>query len=343
MDLKQTLSKLSEAAGPSGFEHKLGDLAAELLRPLVDEVSTDALGNTFGIRKSQTPNAKKLLLSAHLDEIGFMVTKIEEGFLRFRTLGGIDPRVLPAKEVTVLTNPPLHGVIGALPPHLQTTDEMKKPYAFETLSIDVGLSQERAEALIPFGTPIVYHEKFVELSATQVSGKAMDDRACFVILLRMLDILKDKPLPVELVVVGSAQEEVGGRGSIPAAYAHNPDYAIAVDVTHAFTPDGSKDKSFKMEGGVPLSLGPNTNRKLSKQLIALAKQHELPWAPDVMEGSTGTDAWTMQPVRKGIATAVVSLPLKYMHTPTEVISIKDIEDTAKLLAELALSFEGGEL
>lgn len=340
MDIKKILAELSEMAGPSGFERPVSERAAELMRPYVDEVSSDPMCNTFGIKRSKREGARKLLLSAHLDEIGFMVTKVEEGFLRFRTLGGIDPRVLPAREVTVMSDPPLYGVICALPPHLQTAEEMKVPYPVDKLSIDVGLSQERAEALIPVGTPIVFKEKFVELAGSKVSGKTMDDRACFVLLLRTLELLADKELDVDLIIQASSQEEVGARGAGPGAFAHEPDYAIAVDVTHAATPDAPKDRTLEMNSGVPISLGPNTNRKLARHLMKLADEKEIKWQPEVMEGRTGTDAWPMQVVKKGIATAVLSLPLKYMHTPVEVISTDDIEDAAKLLAELALSLKG---
>ncbi|MGI6577786.1 MAG: M42 family metallopeptidase [Eubacteriales bacterium] len=343
LDIHAVLCELSTMAGPSGFEHSVADRAAQLMSPYVDEVSTDALCNVFGIKRSKKEGAKKLLLSAHLDEIGLMVTKIEDGFLRFRTIGGIDPRVLPASEIKVLTDPPIYGVIGALPPHLQTKDENKSPLPLEKLSIDVGLSQEEAEKLIPIGTPAVFIEKALALNAPYFSGKSLDDRACFVILLRMLEMLKDTELDVDLIVQASSQEEVGTRGATVGAFRHNPDYAIAVDVTHGQTPDAPKERTFKLGAGVPISMGPNTNRKLAKTLIKLAKANEIPWQPEVMEGRTGTDAWPMQVTRKGVATAVVSLPLKYMHTPVEVINLEDLENAAKLLSEFAKCLERGEV
>jgi len=343
LDIHEVLRELSMTAGPSGFEQTVAQRAARLMMPYVDEVGTDALFNVFGIKRSKKEGARKLLFSAHLDEIGLMVTKIEDGFLRFRTIGGIDPRILPAKEIKVLTDPPVFGVIGALPPHLQTKDENKKPIPLEKLSIDVGMTQEEAEKLIPIGTPAVFAEKAVELQPPYFSGKAMDDRACFVILLRMLELLKDEELDVDLIVQASSQEEVGARGATVGAFRHNPDYAIAVDVTHGQTPDAPKDRTFKLGGGACISMGPNTNRKLAKTLIKLAKANEIPWQPEVMEGRTGTDAWPMQVTQKGVATAVVSLPLKYMHTPAEVINTDDLENAAKLLSEFAKCLERGEL
>jgi putative aminopeptidase FrvX len=342
LDIKAVLSELSTMAGPSGFEHEVARRVSDLMRPYVDEVNTDALSNVFGIKRSKKDGAKKLLMSAHIDEIGLMVTKIEDGFLRFRTIGGIDPRVLPAREIKVLAELPMYGVVGALPPHLQTRDEMKSPLPLEKLSIDVGLSQEEAERLVPIGTPAVFVEKTVELGEQLFSGKALDDRACFVMLLRMLELLKDEELSVDLVVLASSQEEVGTRGATVGAFRHDPDYAVAVDVTHGQTPDAPKEGTFKIGEGVPITMGPNITRKLSDRLIKLAKANEIPWHPEVAEGRTGTDAWPMQVTRKGVATALVSLPLKYMHTPCEVISIEDLENGAKLLSEFVKSLERGE-
>lgn len=342
MDIHAVLGDLSTMAGPSGFEHNVAERAAQLMSPYVDEVGIDALCNVYGIKRSKKEGAKKLLFSAHLDEIGLIVRKIEDGFLRFATIGGIDPRVLPAREIKVLTDPPIYGVIGALPPHLQTKDENKNPIPTEKLSIDVGLTQEEAEKLIPIGTPAVFAEKAVALKEPYYSGKSLDDRSCFVILLRMLEMLKDSELGVDLIVQASSQEEVGARGATVGAFRHNPDYAIAVDVTHGQTPDGPKDRTFKLGGGAAISMGPNTNRKLANTLIKLAKANEIPWQPEVMEGRTGTDAWPMQVTQKGVATAVVSLPLRYMHTPAEVICLDDVENAAKLLSEFAKCLERGD-
>lgn len=326
-------------AGPSGFEGRVAEKAAELMRPYVDEVETDRLNNVIGIRHSKKEGVKKLLLSAHLDEVGLMVTKIEEGFLRFRAVGGIDERILPAREVTVLTEPPIFGVIGALPPHLQTAEEMESPLKTEDLSIDAGLSQEQAEKLIKIGTPVVFSEKAGPLREPYFSGKALDDRACFAVLLRTLELLKGRELDAELIIQASSQEELGARGAGTGAYAYYPDYAVAVDVTHGRTPDASKEMTFETGGGATVSLGPNTNRRLARKLIRLAEKNGIKWQPEVMEGNTGTDAWPMQVVRKGIATAVVSLPLRYMHTPVETINLEDLEAAAKLLAELALNLD----
>ena len=337
MDVVKTLTELSEMAGPSGFEAAVGARVAELMRPLCDEVTLDALGNVHGVRKASVPDAPKLLLSAHIDEIGLMVTAVAGGFLRFRTLGGIDPRVLPAREVTVLTEPPLHGVISSVPPHLQAAGDNKKPFELSELVIDIGMSEERAKELVRPGTPVVFYEHAQVIGEKYFTGKSLDDRACAVMLLRTLELLQGKDLPVELIVQMSTQEEIGAYGAKVGAYGSAPTWAVAVDVTHAETPDSKgKDGVMKFGGGVPVSMGPNTNRRLGRKLTELAEQIGVGAEPDVMEGNTGTDAWVMQVAGNGTATCVVSLPLRYMHTAIEMISLEDLEAGARLLSALAL-------
>lgn len=335
MDVVKTLEELTTMYGPSGFEEKVASRVAELMKPLCDEVKTDSLLNVRGIKHASVPNAPKLLVSAHTDEIGFMVTRIEDGFLYFRTIGGIDPRVLPAREVTVMTEPPLHGVITSVPPHLQTPDENKTPFAREKLCIDVGLSQERAEALIPIGTPIGYYDHPQLMQGKYFSSKTLDDRACVVMLLRVLELLKDKDIPVELVVCASSQEEIGSKGAEVAAYDEAPEWAIAVDVTHAKTPDSGSAVSIEFGKGVPVATGPNATRKLSKRLCAICDEIGVGSQLEVIAGHSGTDAWEMQVVGDGSASGVLSLPLRYMHTATEMICLEDLEAGAKLIAAFA--------
>lgn len=334
MDVVKTLEALTGMYGPSGFEADVADRVAELMQPLCDEVKRDSLLNVRGVKHSKVPNAPKLLVSAHMDEIGFMVTKIEDGFLRFRTIGGIDPRVLPAREVEVMTNPPLHGVITSVPPHLQTPDQSKSAFEISQLCIDVGLSDEKAKELIEIGTPVVYSEKPVVLQDKYFSGKTLDDRACVVMLLRALELVKDKDLPVELVMMASTQEEIGSKGATVGSYDEAPTWAIACDVTHAVTPDAPQVK-VKFGKGVPICTGPNATRKLAKRLCAIAEKLEIGSQLEPTPSHTGTDAWPMQVAGLGAASGVISLPLRYMHTATEMISLEDLEAGAKLIAAFA--------
>lgn len=325
--MRQALERLCTCTAPSGFEGPAAAVAAELLRPLVDEVSIDRMGNVLGVRRSKTPNAPKLLLDAHLDEIGLIVTGVEDGFLRFRSIGGVDPRMLPGRELVVLTDPPLRGLVAC-----PAGGDENKSVPLNELYVDVGLSQEEAERAVPVGTPMVYRAGCFPLGEDQMCGKSMDDRACFVTLLRAAELLRDKELDVELHIMGSTREEVSGAGATVGTWAVAPDFCVAVDVTHGKTPDGPADKTFELGGGPAIGVGPNMTRWMTERMIAKAREHGIPYQLEIMSGHTGTNGWEMQISREGVATSVLSLPLKYMHTPVETLSLADMEGVAQLLA-----------
>ena len=325
--MRQALERLCTCTAPSGFEGPAAAVAAELLRPLVDEVSIDRMGNVLGVRRSKTPGAPKLLLDAHLDEIGLIVTGVEDGFLRFRSIGGVDPRMLPGRELVVLTDPPLRGLVAC-----PAGGDEDKSVPLSELYVDVGLSQEEAERAVPVGTPMVYRAGCFPLGEDQMCGKSMDDRACFVTLLRAAELLHDKELDVELHIMGSTREEVSGAGAVVGTWAVAPDFCVAVDVTHGKTPDGPADKTFALGGGPAIGVGPNMTRWMTERMIAKAREHSIPYQLEIMSGHTGTNGWEMQISREGVATSVLSLPLKYMHTPVETLSLADMEGVAQLLA-----------
>lgn len=338
MNYEQTLARLCALSGPSGFEENVTQAAAQLLRPLTDEVYFTRLGSVVGVRRCGRENAPKLLLDAHLDEIGFIVTGHEEGFLRFAALGGVDPRALPDREITLMTDPPVTGVVMCLPPHIQEDGEQDRALPIKELCIDAGLSQEEARRRIPTGTPAVYRGDCAPLGEDLLRGKALDDRAGFAVLLDVLERLQGKKLGVDLFVLGSTQEETHSTGAITAAYELAPSWCVAVDVTHGETPDASKNETFKLGGGPVVGVGPNCARSLTERLRGLAKELNMPVQIEVMSGSSGTNAWPVQVSREGVATAVLSVPERYMHTPAEVVSKRDMEDTARLLAAFAERF-----
>ncbi|MEG0825540.1 MAG: M42 family peptidase [Oscillospiraceae bacterium] len=334
MDLRKALSALSAQCAPSGFEAPATAVAMELLKPLMDETYIDKFGNLVGIRRCGKPHAKKLLLDAHLDEIGLIVTGIQDGFLKFRTIGGVDPRMLPDREVTILTETPLLGVVACLPPHVQSAEDHNKSIPIPDLYIDTGMSQEHAEKLIPLGTPITFRGGCFPLGDHEICGKAMDDRSCFITLLRAAELLQGKELDADLYIMGSTREEISGAGATTGTFAIAPDYCVAVDVTHGKTPDMPRpsDRDIALEGGPAIGVGPNMTTWMTRRMTDKAKEHNIPYQLEVMAGHTGTNGWHMQICREGIATSVVSLPLKYMHTPIEVIDMADVESVAALLA-----------
>lgn len=332
MHYEEVLTRLCGLSAPSGFEASAAHAAKELLEPLMDEVSITRMGSVLGVRRCGRENAPKLLLDAHLDEIGFIVTGHEDGFLRFAALGGVDSRMLPDREVTIMTQPPMLGVVACLPPHIQSREDMDRSIPISESCIDVGLSQEEAQKQIPVGTPITFRGGCTALGEELLCGKAMDDRACFAILLDAAERLKDQQLDVDLYILGSTQEETSSAGAITATYGVAPELCVAVDVTHGATPDASKEKTFPLGDGPVVGVGPNCTRWMSDRFLRLAKELEIPSQIEVMAGHSGTNAWPMQISREGVATAVLSLPLRYMHTPVEVCARRDLEDSGKLLA-----------
>ncbi|MCC8181718.1 MAG: M42 family peptidase [Clostridiales bacterium] len=336
MNYFDCLARLSQAPGPSGFEERTADVAYELLAPLTDEVRRDRLGSVIGLRRCGKENAPKVLLDAHLDEVGLIVTGIEEGFLRFSSLGGIDPRILPDREITVLTDPPILGVVAVKPPHVMNDDDKENVVPLKDLYLDIGMSQAQAEQTVPLGTPMVYREDILRLAGDRIAGKSLDDRACFAILLRTLELLEGEKLNVDVAVLGSCFEETSGDGALVATFAEHPDCAIAVDVTFGISHDGPEETGFTLGKGPAVGIGPNCARWMVDGLRKACAARKINWNPEVMAGNAGTHGWEMQVAREGVPVALVSLPLNYMHTPLEVVSEGDAEQTARLLADFLL-------
>ncbi len=341
MDARTLLETLSRHPGLPGREETVAGVFSKLLIPLVDTVKTDPLGNVLGFRGSLRKNAPRLLLDAHLDEIGLMVTGYRDGFLRFCTLGGWDPRLLPGREFLVLCESPLPGVVAVLPPHVQSGEPVVPPVA--DMLLDVGLTDEQARARVPVGTVCVLDASLFSLGGRQVSGRALDNRASCAMLLLALHALKDKPLPVSLVVCGSVQEEGGARGAAPAVFGTEPDACLVLDVTYGRSPDAPKDKTFPVGYGPCIGVGPGCHRGMGDRMKQVALELSIPYQLEVMEGATGTNAWPMQIARKSTATAMLSAPLKYMHSPVETLSLDDLENGARLIAAFILSLSDGEV
>lgn len=345
LEITDTLQRLCAAPGPSGFEGPAAALCLSLLRPLMDEVWTDRFGNVVGLRRCGRENAKKLLLDAHMDEIGLIVTGVEEGFLLFDTIGGVDLRVLPDREVTVLAPDPLFGVVTCLPPHVQAHGDQDKAFPVSELRIDAGLSDERARALVPVGTPVVFRAASGPLGGGLFSGRALDDRAGIAVLLRAAELISGEKQDVDLYLMASTREETGGAGAAAGAFSLAPDCCVAVDATHGKTPDTTpaRDRVLDLGGGPAVGVGPNMTRWVSNRFFDKARELAIPAQAEVMPGHSGTNAWLMQICREGIPTGVLSVPLRYMHSPVETVSLDDLEHAARLLAAFAERLDGEAL
>ncbi len=337
MSMMELLKELCAAPGVNGTAD-IGRLVADKLTMYVPQVQTDRLGNVWGVVPAQEENAPTLLLEAHLDEIGFIVTGItDSGFLRVSACGGVDERTLAAAEVVVLCEPPVSGVFCSTPPHLAGSDS--KPLKVEERGIDVGMTAQEAKARIPVGTRVTFAPHFDRLLGDRLCAKALDDRAGVAAVLRALELLQGKTLPCHVAALFCVQEEVGMRGASPATFAIRPDAAVAVDVSFANTPDADRTQCGVLGDGAMLGVSPILDERLTACLQRLAQEQAIPFQYEAMGGSTGTDADKISVTREGVPTALLSIPLRYMHTPVEVASLGDIEAVAQLMAALVLSGE----
>ena len=340
MELKEKLKRITNAHGATGDEYRVSVVAADLLKPYMDTVEIDRFGNVTGFRSCGKPGAKSILLDAHIDQIGFRVTEVtERGFLRFTDIG-VDPRMMPGAELWVMTDDGIiPGIVSVLAPHMVKRSEEKNSIPMEKLYVDVGLAPEEVKKRVRVGDYMVFRNETFDLAGDAVCGRAMDDRACFCCILHALELLKDKALPVDIYVTGSTKEEMGGHGGQAVSYRANPDFAIALDVTHAKT-DDAPEMPIALGEGAEIVIGPNSRPEFAQLAIETARAKEIPFKATAAPANTGTHARTIQLQRQGITTLLISLPLRYMHSPVEVLRMSDVENVGKLLAELILVMEG---
>ena len=341
MEIKNLLKELCELSGPAGFEEQVTAHVKTMLEPYMDETWIDVMGNVIGVRKCGKENAKKLLFDAHIDEIGLIVTSIEEGFLRFAGLGGLDARVIPATGVTICTDPPLYGVVSVLPPHILKSEDTEKNFKIEDLFIDIGMTHDEAVKIVTPGTHGVIAHGVKDIEGNKICGKAIDDRVGFVAILCALELLKETKLDVDLYIMASVQEEVGLRGATTGSYSIDPDYCVVIDVDHAKTPDAKASEANTILGdGVIITRGPNMNPAFTETVFKLAEKNEIKHQTGVIPDGSGTNARAIQISREGVATALLGIPMKYMHSANELASLDDIEAAAKLFSETAKAMKG---
>ena len=340
-ELLSVLTRLSAAAGVAGFEDQAVEIAAAYFQRYDCAVKRDRFGNLLAFKESTAKRGPKvsLALVAHIDEIGAMVTKIEEGgFLRFTAIGGLDARTLPGQAVLVHGRKALKGVIGAKPPHLLTDQERKKAVPIDQLFIDVGLDYNALRKAVSVGDIISFDQNPLLFSNRKyVSGKALDNRAGVAALIFCASELTELKHEANIFFVASLQEEVGLRGATTAAFGLNPDLAVAVDVTHGDGPGLENNFIYKLGAGPALAKGPNFDPDIFNNLELLATDNYLPYQVEPIPGHSGTDAWAFQVSREGIPTGLLSIPLRYMHSTVELISMDDLVVCGKLLSLFARS------
>ncbi|MBQ9850634.1 MAG: M20/M25/M40 family metallo-hydrolase [Clostridia bacterium] len=332
------LEALCSAKGVSGAENEAAVAVSEMLGRFMP-VKTDALGSVTGRKEGKGPH---ILLDAHLDQIGLIVTAIDDsGFLKFAKCGGADRRVLAAAEVTVHGRENIFGVVTSTPPHLAKPDDATKALPFDEMAIDIGMKKEEAEKLVSLGDRVTFNGKYLPLLGNRVSSPSIDDRAGVAAVLRCLEILEEKGVDCNLSVMFSVQEETGGSGAQTSAFTAKADEAIAVDVSFASAPSVSSEKYASLGKGTMIGFAPSLDYKMSRTLESIAKRENIPYQPEVMGGKTGTNCDEIQVSGRGVRTALLSVPLRNMHTACEVCDLDDIENTARLMAEYITERSGG--
>lgn len=323
MDTLELLEKLTSPAGVAGEETSSFESLKGLFS-LYGKVSTDTAGSMIIEREG---TGKHILLDAHLDTIGFVITEIMDGFVRLSKVGGVDMRTVEGMELTLHGTEELYGVVCTVPPHLSEGDSRVSTDG--TCVADIGMSKEDAEKVLSVGDKVSFRNSFEMLGENRVSATYLDDRAGIAVLLKALEYVNtDK----KITLVCSAQEETGGTGATCAAYNIDADLSLAVDVSFATTPDADPKECGKMNGGAMIGYSPILSREYSELLVSLAKEMNIPYQKEIMSGRTGTNADHITISRGGIPSALVSLPQRYMHTPVETVDVRDIENCAKLIA-----------
>ena len=339
MDVKEFLIKLCESPHVSGFESEGAEIVRQAFAEYLPDVSTDGFGNVVGVKKGRGKG--RLMLAAHMDEIGLMTADVDEkGLVSFVTIGGFDERVFPAMEVIIHGREKLFGVIGIKPPHILPPEEANSVFKMEDLFIDTGYSRDKLLTLIRPGDNITICSKAAELKNGFLSAKSMDDSAGVAALLSAIKHLSRFDHDLDVYFVATVQEEIGIRGAKTSAYTIGPDIAIAIDVGFGKTPEVNDSKTLEMGGGPGIAIGPGVHPAVFEGLKKAAKGANLKYQVEVLPSRTGTDADNMQISGLGAASGVVSVPLKYMHTPVETVKLEDIDQTGRLLMEFVRAFDG---
>ena len=336
--LKNFIFSLCAVPSLSGFEKRAHKEVSALIDGMFDEVVGDAVGNLTLIKRCGKQGAPKILVDAHLDEIGMLVTDVTEGgFLRVAPLGGIDVSIMQASDVIIYGKETLRGVICSTPPHLKKDDALPAP---SEVLIDTGLCEQRAKELIDIGTPIGFAPVYSELLNGKIMGKSFDDKACAACAIWAVANTPREKLAGDVYLLLSAVEETNRTGgAAAAAFAADPDYAMIIDVNLARVPSTKNSETVEMDKGVSLSMCAATHRRLTLDTAELCKNKDIPYTLVAAPNSTGTNATSVNLVGLGIPVVDVGLPLASMHTYNEVISMADAQALAELVGEFVCSDE----
>lgn len=343
VDILPFLKSLISVSGVSGYETPVADLIAEKWHALVDETSISRVGSLHGLKRGRGKEPRpSVMIAAHMDAIGMRVSKIVDGFLQITNVGDIDPHVLPGAEVTVHasgSDEELPAVIVMPPARFLPESAGDGVLAINYLLVDTGLLPREVDKKIRVGDLISFANEPFELAGDVISGHSLDNRASVAALTVCLEELQNKPHAWDVWAVATVQEEITLLGAFSSAFALRPQIAIVIDGAFAKGPGANGWQTVSLAKGVGLCIGPNMHPFLHEKLKELAERLEIPWFLDVTPSDSGTDAFAIQITAEGIPTALVEYPLRYMHTPVEVVAVKDIQRVGRLLAEFIAALE----
>lgn len=345
---RKYLKRLLETPSPTGCEQCIAAMVRERMEGVADQVTTDVMGSVHA-RLAGRGSAPSLMLAAHMDEIGLMVVNVsDDGFLSMAAIGGVDAAILPGLRVDVHATGvehPLRGIVGRKPIHLISAGERDKVTPLSDLVIDLGLPAKKVKRLVKVGDVITFGVGFERFGKNMGVSRAFDDKCGVWVITRVLEELASGGgCAADVTCACTVQEEIGTRGAITSAFGIRPDVAVAFDVTHATDYPGISHAKFgdiKCGGGPVIGRGPNVNPQVFERLVQAAKTAGVPYQIEALPGHSGTDAWPIQVSRAGIPTGLVSVPLRYMHTPTEVICLDDLDATVALFVQFARDLESG--
>jgi endoglucanase len=335
------LKTLLSTPSPSGYEQRIQEVVRSWSRPLADEVRTDLHGNVIAV--CNPGGSPRIMLAGHCDQLALMVEHIDaEGFLYVQPMGGWDMPILLGQRLVVWTkNGPITAVVSRKAPHMLTTDERKKIPEFVDIWVDIGAKDRaQAESLVALGDTITVELSCRSLQNELITSPGLDDKVGVWTVMETLRLLHSRPLQAAVYCVSTVQEEIGLRGATTAAYGIHPTVGIAVDVCHASDTPGNEKKQIgetKVNAGPVVFRGPNINPHVHERLVSAARAKEIAVQVRGVPKATGTDANAMQLAREGVAAGLLSIPNRYMHSPVEVVSLKDLDNAAKLLAEFCVS------
>lgn len=344
-DLKAHLKTMTEAHAPSGHEGPVREIIRQSWTPFVDEFDQDRLGSLIGIKRATRPlnPPRRIMLAAHMDEIGLMVREILDGFILVQRVAGMDQRTLLGQAVIVHGRQPLPGIVATVPPHLLKPEDRLRYPSFDDLVIDLGLPAETVNTLVRVGDLVTPDAEMIELSDKLLAAKAFDDRACVAAVSVCLHELQGMQHAWDVYATATVQEETGLLGARTAAQHIGPDVAIALDVSFAEQSGVPADSACEINGGPVITLGGNIHPRLYQHIIDTARRYEIKTQTEALPGPTGTDAWAIQVARDGIPTALISVPLRNMHSAVETLDIRDVERAGRLLAHFIANLDAGFL